>query len=231
MMVLVAAWYVYAVVAWAIHCHPPGSCTLTNKNNCIVIGSLHVAFNALVMGIAIPAVYDMHLSTRRKVSTAGLFLLGSLYDIFLPSAQSSLTLRSCTICGILRMDCVFPFFADIKTDPIGAAWGRMLFSPLEIAVGIIACSIPTLTPFHRIWRDERRHMPKESTGLRRLKFRSSSSGSSTSNLNPAHWVGKSGGQVNAFVSLEDGGKSSERVRDLGTHDIKVTKEYNVVHRL
>ncbi|KAJ4295244.1 hypothetical protein N0V90_007255 [Kalmusia sp. IMI 367209] len=152
-----------------------------------------------------------------------------------PRRNSPLTAAGqprCTICAVLRMDCVFPFFADIHVDPIGAAWGRMLFSPLEIAVGIIACSIPTLTPFHNRWRSERRQLPKEGPlhGLRRLKFRSGSSGSSTSNLNPANWVGKNAGHNNAFVSLEDGGKSSERVKDLGGHDIKVTKEYNVVHR-
>lgn len=128
------------------------------------------------------------------------------------------------------MDCVFPFFANFGTDPIGAAWGRMLFSPLEIAVGIIACSIPTLTPFHNRWLAKRRQLHNDGTGLRRLKLRSGSNGSSTSNLNPAQWVGKSAGQANAFVTLEEGGKSSERVRDLGPHDIKVTTEYNVGHR-
>lgn len=232
MMGCVTAWYVYAIIAWAYHCHPPGGCALASKGNCITIGSIHVAFNAIVMSIAIPAVYDMHLSKKKKLSISGLFLLGSLYVLFFTytTGIASLTIRSCTICAVLRMDCVFPFFADIQTDPIGAAWGRMLFSPLEIAVGIIAASIPTLTPFHARWRDERRHLPKEGTGLRRLKIRSSSSGSSTSNLNPAHWVGKAQGQVNAFVSLEDGGKSNERVRDLGPHDIKVTKEYNIGQR-
>lgn len=131
------------------------------------------------------------------------------------------------------MDCLFSFFANYEVDPIGAARARMLFSPLEIAVGIIATSIPTLTSFHEAWQTDRRQLPKESGmhSLRRLKFRSSSNGSSTSNLNPANWVGKNAGYNNAFVSLADVPKSSERVRDdLRDDDIKVVKEVTVVHK-
>jgi hypothetical protein len=107
-------------------------------------------------------------------------------------------------------------FGDYKTDPIAASWGRMLFSPLEIAVGIIACSIPTLEPFHKYWVDEDRGM-----NLRKLGLRADSTGSSDSELklNPPTW-GKSGGQVStAAVTLGHA--------EASLTTIKVTKEYNI----
>lgn len=124
------------------------------------------------------------------------------------------------------MDCVFPFFGDIVIDPVGAAWGRMLFSPLEIAVAIIACSIPTLTPFQNRWRGERRQLSSEGVahGLRRLGLRSGRNGSSTANLGPGDWVGKDTWQNHAFVTLEDGGKFN------GDH-IEIRKEYMVIHKI
>ncbi|OAG11857.1 uncharacterized protein CC84DRAFT_57930 [Paraphaeosphaeria sporulosa] len=210
MMGSVIAWFVYALAAWAYHCHPPGTCTLPNRGNCISIGSLHVAFNALIMCLAVPAITEMELtSKRRKLSVLTLFFLGTF----------------CTVCAVLRMDCVFPFFGDIQSDPIGAAWGRMLLSPLEIAVGIIACSIPTLAPFHNSWQIDSSELPPGgfSHGLQRLRIRSDHGGSPLTHLHPASWVGKETWQNHAFVTLESGGKFS------GDH-IEVTKEYIVVHK-
>ncbi|KAF2449546.1 hypothetical protein P171DRAFT_404885 [Karstenula rhodostoma CBS 690.94] len=210
MMASVTAWFVYALSAWAYHCHPPGTCTLASRGNCIGIGSLHVAFNALVMCLAVPAITEMELTSKqRKLSILVLFVLGTF----------------CTVCAVLRMDCVFPFFGDIHSDPIGASWGRMLFSPLEIAVGIIACSIPTLTPFHSRWRIDRSDLLREGFvhDLQRLGSRPGDSGSSLTNPDPANWVGKDIWQNHAFVSLENGGKFN------GDH-IEVTKEYIVVRK-
>lgn len=106
-------------------------------------------------------------------------------------------------------------FGDYETDPIAASWGRMLFSPLEIAVGIIACSIPTLEPFHKYWADEDR-----GTNLRKRGLRADSTGSSDEELTlyPANW-GKSGGKVSTFVTLGD--------VDVSLNTIKVTKEYDI----
>ncbi|KAL5413085.1 hypothetical protein PMIN04_009600 [Paraphaeosphaeria minitans] len=207
MMGSVVAWFLYALAAWAYYCHPPGTCTLPSRGNCIGIGSLHVAFNALIMCLAVPAITEMELtSKRRKLSILMLFVLGSF----------------CTVCAVLRMDCGL---GDIQSDPIGAAWGRILLSPLEIAVGIIACSFPTLTPFHNRWQTNRSELPREgfSHGLQRLELRSGNSCSSLANLHPANWVGRDIWQNHAFVSLEHGGKFS------GDH-IEVRKEYIVVHK-
>ncbi|KAF1964254.1 hypothetical protein BU23DRAFT_562109 [Bimuria novae-zelandiae CBS 107.79] len=214
---LKAIWWLYAITVWAYYCHPPGGCTLASKKNCIAIGSMHVTFLVLGIGSVLPSITGLDMTTiRRKLAVLGLFALGSF----------------CIICAVLRMDCLFSLFADYQTDPVGASWGRIFFSPLEIAGGIIACSIPTLTSFHEPWRNERRQLNKESAmmGLRRLKFRSGSSSSSTSNLNPANWVGKNTGHHDVFVSLADDARSSERVRPDGGDDIKVIKEYTVVHK-
>ena len=128
------------------------------------------------------------------------------------------------------MDCAITFFGDYGNDMIGASWGRMLFSPLEIAAEITVCSVSAASNFHTT---DRRQLSKDGGaihGLRRLKLRSGSSSSSTSNLNPANWVGKNTGHNDAFVSLADGSRSNERVKDLGSDDIKVVKEYTVEHR-
>lgn len=79
MMGLVIAWFVYALAAWVYHCHPPGTCSLASKGHCIGIGSLHVAFNALIMCLAVPAITEMELTSgRRKLSILVLFVLGTL---------------------------------------------------------------------------------------------------------------------------------------------------------
>ena len=140
-----------------------------------------------------------------------------------------LTWYSCFICAVLRIDCAFSFFGDRRTDPIGASFSRMLFPPLEAAIEIVVCSISAASSFHET---EHRKISNDGAmhGLRRLKLRSGSNSSSTSNLNPANWVGKNTGHNDAFVSLADGSQSRERVKDLGTDDIKVVKEVTVVHR-
>lgn len=210
LMGIVVIWYLWTVIGWITVCHPPGHCELQSKKSCIIIGFLHVFLNSTILFAPIPAVIAANLSSKRKWSSLGLFLLGCF----------------CLVLAILRIDCVIDVFGDVTKDKIGPSWFRVCFTPIEIAVAIICCCIPNVQALPK-WRRDRRHLPTEGTGLRRLKFRSSSSGSSTSNLNPANWMPNGKGQVNAFVSLEDGAKSDERVKTLGPHDIKVTKQYNV----
>jgi hypothetical protein len=124
------------------------------------------------------------------------------------------------------MDCAFDIFGNATHDPISASWWRACFSPAEIAVGIICCCVPNCS-HDSPWPRERPPLPTEGTGLRRLKFRTTSSSSSTSNLNPAHWMPGPKAQVNAFVTLENGLKSSEQVEKLGHNEIKVTKDYQL----
>lgn len=134
---------------------------------------------------------------------------------------------SCIILAVLRIDCAINVFGDVETDPIGASWWRVCFSPIEIAVGIICCCMPNVSP-RPLFRRERPSLPTEGTGLRRLKFRTTSGSSSTSNLNPAHWMPGPKAQVNAFVTLESGkDRAVEKVSSLGPHEIKVTKDYQL----
>jgi hypothetical protein len=133
---------------------------------------------------------------------------------------------SCIILAVLRIDCAIDVFGDVSHDPIGASWWRACFSPIEIAVGIICCCLPNC-PQNSFFRSERPPLPTEGTGLRRLKFRTTSGSSSTSNLNPAHWMPGPKAQVNAFVTLENGVRSDEQVGSLGHNEIKVTKDYQL----
>jgi hypothetical protein len=141
---------------------------------------------------------------------------------------------SCIISAVLRIDCAINIFGEITHDPIGASWWRVLFSPIEIAVAIICCCVPKLSPqgIEPLWRRERPSLPTESTGLRRLKFRSTSGSSSTSNLNPAHWHPGPKAQINAFVTLDNGkDKPQERSTSLGPREIQVTKDYQLDRRM
>jgi hypothetical protein len=222
MMALVAGWFLYAIIAWSLHCRSPDHCELPTVKTCIAIGSIHIIYNITVMGMAVPAVYNMHFFSRRRLSFAGLLLLGTLYVLPMFSLfliGTSLMFSSCTLCGIFRMECcLVEIFGNYETDPIASSWGRMLFSPLEIAVGIIACSIPTLEPFQKYWDDEDRGIT-----LRKLGLRANSTGSSQSELAlaPANW-GKSGGKVSTSVTLGD--------CDATLNVIKVTKEYDIGRR-
>jgi hypothetical protein len=78
MMVFVAGWFIYAIAKWAIHCPSLGNCSLPTTKTCTIIGAIHILYNLIVMGMAIPAVYSMHFFSRRKLSVAGLILLGIL---------------------------------------------------------------------------------------------------------------------------------------------------------
>lgn len=216
LMAIIVGWYVLSLVVWIIHCHhaiPPRTptCTMQSRTACIVGGFIHVTFDLSIMIVGIPALLDTPSSFPKSLSLAGLFSLGLF----------------CTACAILRMDCIIPFFgADRNTDPISASWGRMLVSPLEIAVGIICCCIPNLSPLRDGWRDQRRCTQKnQATGLRRLKFRNNSHRSSTSNL--PIFVGETFGGVNAVVSAEEGARARNQVRSFTLQDIKVTKEYTI----
>jgi hypothetical protein len=137
--------------------------------------------------------------------------------------RSTLTRPSCTVLAVLRIDCAINVFGDVNSDALGASWWRACFSPIEMAVGIVCCCMPHVSPYPR----ERPSLHTESTGLRRLKFRTTSGSSSTSNLHPAHWMPGPKPQVNAFVTLESGDKSQERVGNLGRNEIKVTKDYQL----
>ncbi|KAF2179257.1 hypothetical protein K469DRAFT_799534 [Zopfia rhizophila CBS 207.26] len=88
-------------------------------------------------------------------------------------------------------------------NPVGAAWGFIMFGTLGVAVGIFCCCIPTLPPVLRRWWDEWWSPGMGSKVMRRFCCRSS-----TSNLNEQTWAGGSVGGSNAFVALED--NSSER---------------------
>lgn len=98
----------------------------------------------------------------------------------------------------------------------------MFFSPIEIAFGIICCCVPNVTR-HGFWQRERHGLPTEGTGLRRLKFRTTSGSSSTSNLHPAHWMPGPKAQVNAFVTLE----SDKSLDQVGENGIQVRKDYQL----
>ncbi|KAH8730765.1 hypothetical protein GQ44DRAFT_699821 [Phaeosphaeriaceae sp. PMI808] len=210
-MGIIGIWYVWTIAWWITMCHPPGKCELQAKKSCIIIGSLHVFFNTVILLGPVPAIYSAQLGKNKKVSFLVLFLLGCF----------------CVALAVLRMDCAFEVFGNIHIDPIGASWWRICFSPIEIAVGIICCCLPNVNQ-PNFWRRERPALPTESTGLRRLKFRSTSGSSSTSNLHPAHWrFDLPKPQVNTFVTLENGSKSVERISSLGPHEIKVTKDYQM----
>ena len=224
---------IYSIAAWVYYCHPPGQCRIIGKTNCLVIGILHIVILALTICTSVPALLDLDLSlNRKKLAVLGWSVLVLLYvDMELWSATAMLTMFSCFFCALMRMDCAFSFFGNWQTDPVATSTSRMLFSPLEVAAEIIVTTISAASSFHT-YQNDRRQLSKESGmhGLRRLKLRSGSSSSSTSNLNPANWVGKNTGRNDAFVSLADGSGSNERVKDLGHDDIKVVKEVTVEHR-
>jgi hypothetical protein len=77
-MTLIAIWYIWSLVGWINMCHPPGKCELQSKKSCIIIGSLHVFFNAVILFAPLPAMYAAQLSPKRKASAMILFLLGCL---------------------------------------------------------------------------------------------------------------------------------------------------------
>ncbi|USP81477.1 integral membrane protein [Curvularia clavata] len=209
---LIAIWYIWSLAGWISMCHPPGKCELQSKRSCIIIGSLHVFFNSVILFAPVPALMGVELSAKKRWSVMVLFLLGCF----------------CTILAVLRIDCAINVFGDVNVDPIGASWWRICFSPIEIAVGIICCCVPNVRSLPS-WRRNSPIVPNENHGLRRLKFRTTSSGSSTSNLNePSQWMPHSlKPQAAAFVTLTNESDNLERAGSLGANEIKVTKEYNL----
>lgn len=79
MMVSVGAWFVYTIIAWALRCRVRGDCRLPTVKTCIIIGSIHVAINLIVMGMAVPTAFRVHMPGRTRLLIAGMFFLGTLY--------------------------------------------------------------------------------------------------------------------------------------------------------
>jgi len=77
-MVLIAIWYIWSLAGWISMCHPPGKCELQSKKSCIIIGSLHVFFNAITLFAPLPAIAQVQMSKKKRASTMVLFLLGCL---------------------------------------------------------------------------------------------------------------------------------------------------------
>jgi hypothetical protein len=77
-MVLIMVWYIWTLAKWISVCHPPGKCEPQSKKSCIVIGSIHVLFNAVILFAPLPAMYSTKIYKTNKATTALLFLLGSL---------------------------------------------------------------------------------------------------------------------------------------------------------
>ncbi|KAF1832082.1 hypothetical protein BDW02DRAFT_22615 [Decorospora gaudefroyi] len=213
LMVWISAWYIWAILRWIAICHPPGECRLQSKESCIAIGTVHVWLNIVIILAPLPAVFAAQLSPKKKWSLFALFVLGCF----------------CTTHAILRLDCAFNVFGEINDDPIGASWWRIYSSPIEVALGIICCCVSTVRSLPS-WRRHQNKMPSQSTGLRRLKFRTASTGSSTSNLNaePSHWMPQAvKPQTAAFVTLSSKVDGIDEAGSLGANEIKVTREYNL----
>ncbi|KAL1801409.1 hypothetical protein ACET3X_001751 [Alternaria dauci] len=212
-IVLIAIWYIWSLAGWISMCHPPGECELQSKKSCIIIGSLHVFFNSIILFAPLPAVAAAELSGKKKLWVMVLFLLGCF----------------CTILAVLRIDCAIDVFGNVDEDPIGASWWRVCFSPIEVAVGIVCCCVPNVRSLPT-WRRTPPLPSDESIGLRRMKFRTASNGSSTSNLNapPSQWMPQSAKpQAATFITLSSETDPAERLSSLGANEIKVTKEYNL----
>jgi len=77
-MALIGVWYIWSLVGWINMCHPPGKCQLQSKKSCIIIGSLHVFFNAVILFAPLPAIAAAQLPKQKKASLVILFLLGCL---------------------------------------------------------------------------------------------------------------------------------------------------------
>jgi hypothetical protein len=77
-MGLIGVWYIWSLVGWINMCHPPGKCELQSKKSCIIIGSLHVFFNAIILFAPLPAIIAAQLSPKKKASISVLILLGCL---------------------------------------------------------------------------------------------------------------------------------------------------------
>jgi hypothetical protein len=75
-MALVLCWYLWSLVGWIVMCHPPGKCEIRKEKSCITIGSLHVAFNALILFAPLPAVIAAQLPQKKKKAFVLIFLLG-----------------------------------------------------------------------------------------------------------------------------------------------------------
>ncbi|KAF1911283.1 hypothetical protein BDU57DRAFT_507131 [Ampelomyces quisqualis] len=205
-MGLVGIWYIWSLVKWIIICPSDNKCYLQSKKACIIIGSLHVFFNAVILLAPIPAMFAARFSSEGRCWTMMIFFLGCF----------------CTVLATLRIDCAINLLGDVNDDPIGASWWRIFFSPIEIAFGIICCCVPSVTR-HGLGQRERHGLPTEGTGLQRLKFRMTSGSSSTSNLHPAHWMPGPKAQINAFVTLE----SARSLDQVGRNEIQVRKDYQL----
>ena len=86
--ILVVIWFIAHNFSFAFQCSPvrkawdfdiPGRC-INPLNNLIGFHSANVALDIVILALPISAVWRLQMSMAKKVSVAGIFFLGGLYD-------------------------------------------------------------------------------------------------------------------------------------------------------
>jgi hypothetical protein len=152
----IAAWALTAFFASVFNCYPISSAWDVNvKGRCIhygkvtmVIGILNVLIDFTMLAYPIPMVWNLHMSTRRKLLLCLTFGAGSC---------------ACFV-SIARL-----FYARRVASTYDPSWDNVnggILSGLEIATGIIACSCMTYRPLiERVFGKGKRTLAKASSGL------------------------------------------------------------------
>ncbi|KAL8931271.1 MAG: hypothetical protein Q9211_007094, partial [Gyalolechia sp. 1 TL-2023] len=126
---------------------PNGHCVNGNVIG-YAITSVNIVTDLVVLVLPIPWLWGMNMAVPKRMAVVGLFVLGSLYVLFILSFLFTLwslppTPRSVCIAGIVRI----PLLAELKPSDI--TWTSVhvgLWISVECNIGILSACLPILRP-------------------------------------------------------------------------------------
>ena len=111
----------------------------------IASGVLNLLTDVLILCLPGPMVWGLHTTVAQKITLTGIFLLGILYVLWLPTLKSHY-LQTCSVCAISIIR-ISKLAVVNYSDPTWRLVDVFLWTALENAVGIFSACLPTMSKY------------------------------------------------------------------------------------
>ena len=111
----------------------------------IVSGVLNLLTDVLILCFPGPMVWGLNTTVAQKITLTGIFLLGTLYVLWLPGHNDH-CLRTCSVCAISIIR-ISKLASVDHSDPTWRLVDVYVWTALENAVGIFSACLPTMSEY------------------------------------------------------------------------------------
>ena len=108
----------------------------------IASGVMNLLTDVLILCLPGPMVWGLHKTVAQKITLTGIFLLGILYVLWLPTLNGHY-LQTCSVCAISIIR-ICKLAGVNYSDPTWRLVDVFLWSILEDSVGIFSACLPTM---------------------------------------------------------------------------------------